>query len=218
MSPNEAALRLRMHWSDFLARAERAPDERSDRMIAFIIERYGEPGRFYHGVHHPVELLDLYEILRSEKPEWFGHGPTDVAKRLALITHDLDKDSEERSAEETRRFALALGLSERIAMRAQVFVNATAYGKVKAAPLDFGACIVRDIDLSPLAASWETFTKNSDELKRESTKDEHETAVRQRSFLEGVLAWPSIYSTMHFRHRLEDRARANITRALQELY
>lgn len=218
MGPNDADIRLRTQWSDFLARAQRTPDERSDLMITFIIERYNEPERFYHGVHHPAELLDLYEILQSEKPDWFGHAPTDIALRLAIIMHDLDKDSEEKSADETRRFALALGFDEKIAARAGALVNATAYGKVRVAPADFGACIIRDIDLSPLAASWETFVRNSDELKRESTKDAYETAVRQRSFLEGVLAWPSIYSTMHFRQRLEDRARANITRALQEIY
>lgn len=217
MGPTEnAEQRLRAQWSEFLARAQREPDGRSDRMITSIIERYSESERFYHGVHHPVELHDLYEILRLEKPDWFGHAPTDIAMRLAIIMHDLDKDSEKHSAEEARRFALALGLDKKVAVRAQAFVNATAYGTVKAPPADFGACIIRDIDLSPLAASWETFVHNSDELKRESSKGAYETTVRQRNFLEGLLAWPSIYSTMHFRQRLEDRARANITRAIQE--
>lgn len=212
--------RFRNHWERFLARFKITSNLRQN-VYTDLHRRYGEKHRRYHGIKHPVLLLDELEIARREMPEWFQNVARDMAIELALWEHDVfyntrAADNEEKSAERAIEHAHDLGISSVVGIRAGLLVLATKHLR---RPEEIAEQIVTDIDLSPLAAPWETFAQDTRDIRQEyaHVSDDAFRAGR-RDFLEGMLKWSSIYSTNYFFMKFEKRAQDNLRRSLRETF
>jgi len=80
------------------------------------------------------------------------------------------------------------------------------------------AKVLVDIDLSILGAEAARF----DEYENQVRAEFHWVPAflfrrKRREILQGFLARPSIYSTTHFKNRLEKKARENLARSLGKL-
>ena len=85
-------------------------------------------------------------------------------------------------------------------------------------PPDIDGKLMVDIDLASLARPAEVFDENTRLIRKEypHVRDE-EFARGRREMLARFLARPRIYYTDLFRDRYEQRARANLSRALAKL-
>lgn len=210
--------RLRRHWNRFLAEFSIFSNKQKS-VFDEIRVQYGEPHRTYHGVRHPVLLLDELQSARRLRPEWFIDIEQDMAIELALWDHDFfydtqARDNEERSAERTVQHAEYLGFPAGVGRRAGELVLAT---KHLGNPAELDAQIVVDIDLSPLAAPWADFAQSSQDIREEYAHvSDLDFRRGRRNFLKGMLERPSIYSTDHFFKRYEAGARWNMKRSLRQ--
>ena len=82
-------------------------------------------------------------------------------------------------------------------------------------PTDPNGGFMVDIDLASLGRPWPSFAKDS-RLLREEQADVPDTTffAAQEVFLQKLIERPFLYRTPFFRSRYEQRARANIARAL----
>lgn len=221
---------LRRHCERFIQRYGIDPGGGAQMFITDVLTSYSEDGRHYHGLEHPSLLWDACEELRAEKPEWFAHEETALAIELSIPLHDFfyrigiekkpgDRSNEEISADAAPRYASLLGLPQIVGLRSKGFILATDYGKFVEPPEDFGACVLRDIDLSLLAADWDEFRRNSADIRLEyPNASEEQFRVGRQAFVRSMLKQRTIYSTAHFRNKCEDTARSNLTRSLYDQF
>ena len=77
------------------------------------------------------------------------------------------------------------------------------------------ACYVVDVDLSSLGMPWESFKKDSDDIRKERISlSDKEFLASQRPFLQALLDRPRIFFTDFYGNLYESHARANIQRQL----
>ena len=211
---------LEMYWVCFLARFKISED-RGEPVFEEIRNHYAESHRSYHGLKHPVLLLDELQTARQRKPEWFIDSKQDAAIELAIWDHDSfydvrAKDNEERSAERAFQHARDLGFSLQVGGRAKKLVLAT---KHIVPPEELAAQIVVDIDLSLLAAPWANFAQDSQNIRREYAHvSDRDFKNGQRDFLTSMLKRPRIYGTDYFHEKFETLARENLERSLREQF
>lgn len=214
--------RFRNHWERFTARFNITSDLRQN-VYTDLHRRYGEKHRTYHGIRHPVLLLDELETAREEMPEWFQDFRQDMAIELALWDHDSyyktrdgDGVNVERSAERTLEHAHDLGISSVVGGRAAQLVLATKHTK---RPEELAAQVVTDIDLSLFAAPWETFVQDTYDIREEySHVSDKDFRNGRKDFLDGMLQWSSIYTTDYFFMKFEARAQDNLRRSRRETF
>ncbi|WP_409970247.1 hypothetical protein [Piscinibacter sp.] len=182
-----------------------------------LLLQYGRWPRRYHDGRHLLACVREAEALRSVAPS-----PDAIA--FALWFHDVvywpwRRDNEARSAVQARDAALRMGLGAEFAGRVHGLVMATAHLAGGApSPDDPATDWVLDIDLGILGTPGVVY-------------DRYERDVRREYFFVTPWAWrkgraavlrhfldqPRIYRTEHFRDRLEEMARHNLTRALARL-
>lgn len=207
---------LRRHWEDF---ASRFSFPFSESYFEFILTKYGEPHRRYHGKEHILFLLDELKAARIVMPERFANPAEDAAMEFALWDHDIFHDprsqtNEEESAAFAVRQVSELGFSGVFARRVQFFIMETKHA---AAPTDPSAQVVVDLDLTPLGIAPAAFNKNSAEIREEyAFVPDEDFRKKQGGFLRALLARPAIYSTPYAGNKYEWRARQNLLRALRE--
>lgn len=174
---------------------------------------YGEPHRHYHTAAHLAECLAHFDSARA-----LAAKPAEV--ELALWFHDAiyrprRADNETKSAEWARTSVLARGLPEAMSERVAALVLATQHA---AKPADADAQLLVDIDLAILGAPPERFSEYEQQIRKEYAWVPGPLYRRERrKALELFAQWPTLYSTEHFRSRLEETARTNLSRALGEL-
>lgn len=213
-------IRLREHWKRFVERFQITSDLRQN-VLAELWRRYGEKHRRYHGIKHPVQLLDELEIARREMPEWFASRDQDIAIELAIWAHDSvydprKRDNEERSSERVLDYAHDLGISAIVGAEAALITLATKHLK---RPIALSAQVVTDIDLSQLAAPWNEFVQNTLEIREEySHLSDQEWRAGRKDFLEGMARWSSIYTTDYFFMKYEARAQENLRRSFCQTF
>lgn len=211
--------RLWAHWGNFLERF--AIPNLHYEVFDEIRSRYEEEHRSYHGLAHPVVLLDELHDLRRARSGLFLDTEEDLAIELAIWDHDLvydaqAKDNENRSADRAFVHAQMLGFHERIGTHARRLVIATKHTDVHK---ELATQIVTDIDLSPLAAAWNVFAQNSLDIRTEYAHVSDDDFKRgRRNFLLGMLERPRIFSTDYYLQKSEAAARANLKRSLREQY
>jgi predicted metal-dependent HD superfamily phosphohydrolase len=212
--------RFRNHWNRFLARFKITSDLRQ-MVYTDLHRRYGEKHRVYHGIKHPVLLLDELEIARAEMPKWFRSREQDLSIELALweqstFYNTRNEGNKEKSAERAIEHAHDLAISPIVGARAAQLVLATKHLK---RPDELAAQIVTDIDLSPLAAPWETFAENTREIRDEYTHvSDEDFRTRREDFLKSMAKWSGIYSTNYFFMKFEPKAQANLLRSYRETF
>ncbi len=178
-----------------------------------LAARFAEPHRRYHTAQHIGECLAHFDSARAlcERPQ---------EVEFALWFHDAiyqprAGDNEEKSAQWARRVMADSGLDAQAQDRVHALIMATCHN---ALPESQDAGVLVDIDLSILGADAARF----DEYENQVRAEYHWVPAflfrrKRREILQGFLARPSIYSTMHFKNQLEKKARENLARALHKL-
>jgi predicted metal-dependent HD superfamily phosphohydrolase len=178
-----------------------------------LVAAYSEPHRHYHTLQHLRECLahfDAAASLAARAPEveaalWFHDAVYDPKR----------DDNEERSAEWAARSLLAAGCDAGVATRVHALVLAT---RGHAPSDDPDTALLLDIDLSILGAAPARFAEYERQVRAEYAHVP-DAAFRagRRDVLAGFLARPRLYLTDAYRGALEERARANLAAALDEL-
>jgi predicted metal-dependent HD superfamily phosphohydrolase len=180
-------------------------------LLRQLIDLYAQPHRAYHNLGHVMECLELAASVRLRLAN-----PPDV--ELALWYHDAvyqprAADNEERSAA-----LAAAGLTSLQPSRVETITALIVATKHQAIPTTQDARFVVDIDLAILGAAPPRFDAYEVSIRREYRWVPGPLFARKRrEVLRGFLGRPSIYSTPYFRSRLEEQARANLTRSLARL-
>lgn len=172
-----------------------------------LTRRYCEPHRRYHGIEHPAHML------------WLGRQLALTDEQVAAVWyHDAvfdprRDDNEERSAALAREQLVALGWN---AKRVELVERIVLDTKPHAPSIEESRAVV-DLDLEPLAETWELFQRNVIHLRVEfGHLDDARFDANRRRFLEAMLGRPRIFSTT-WGARLEARALHNLERSLKEL-
>ncbi|MDO8408037.1 MAG: hypothetical protein Q7S95_02260 [bacterium] len=212
--------RFAIRWNRFLHRFDKRDDE-TPSILDVLVAQYSGPGRYYHGLWHINDGLDLLEEARRDRPEWFADPRIDAAIELAFFEHDVVygaalEDNEKRSGELAQIHAGRLGFDVLTGASAHWYVTATTHKRM--APTREGQ-IVCDIDLAPLAAPWGRFCENTELVRKEyrHVRSDALFAEGRKKFFAAMLdpeIRPVIYQTDYFRERFESRARANMQRVV----
>ena len=174
-----------------------------------LMARYGEPHRKYHTARHLEECFQKLDEVGAERPE----------VELALWFHDAiydtrRQDNEQKSADWARASALQAGVAREAAERVHELIMTTRH---EAIPSGADAELLIDVDLSILGAAPERFDEYERQIREEYGWVPAFVFRRKRAeILEGFLARPSIFSTVHFRSRYERQARDNLARSLKK--
>ncbi|MEY8688494.1 MAG: N-methyl-D-aspartate receptor NMDAR2C subunit [Leptothrix sp. (in: b-proteobacteria)] len=175
-----------------------------------LLAAYGEPHRHYHGLQHLEEC-----IARLDESIHLAARPGEV--EMALWFHDAiydlqGKDNERRSADWACRELAACGAAEPVIRRIDNLIMATCHAAV---PLDPDQQLLVDIDLAILGAPPARFAEYNRQIMAEyAWVPDALYRSKRREVLHGFLSRPFIYSTGHFRARLERQARANLLGAI----
>ena len=143
--------------------------------------------------------------------------PEAAAITIALWFHDAiyelqRHDNEERSAAWAAQALRDAGASEARAEQVRRLVLATRH---QATPQAEDEAWLVDIDLAILGAAPARFAEYEAQIRAEyGFVPEARFRAKRAEILRGFLARPHIFSTAHFRARLEQPARANLERAL----
>ena len=184
-----------------------------EQLHARILDAYREPHRKYHNLQHLQECFQHLLVLGEQ---------ADHAQEieLALWFHDAiyethRKGSEQKSADWARKEILDAGLDPSIAERVHGLIMVTLH---TAAAEGADAQIMIDVDLGILGAETSRFDEYEQQVRAEYKWVPGMLYRRERrKILRSFLDRPTIYCTESFRERYEQRARANISRALSRL-
>lgn len=176
-----------------------------DRLLA----GYAAPGRHYHTLQHLAECLELFERMRH-----LAARPGEAA--LALWFHDAvylpqAKDNEARSADWACAALREAGADDTVEARVRDLIMATAHHDAQ----DGDARLVVDIDLAILGAAPARFAEYEGQVRAEYAFVPPEVFRQKRAeVLARFLARPAIYGTPELRTQLEEQARSNLRRAI----
>ena len=175
-----------------------------------LIASYSESHRAYHSLQHLGECLCAFEAVQA-----LATNPAEV--EAALWFHDAiydthRADNEELSAQWARTALLEGGAPPDAAERVSRLVLATKHAVAPQTPDEF---VLIDIDLAILGGESARFAEYERQIRLEYRfVPEQIFSKKRRAILESFLARPYIYSTLHFRQALEQRARVNLRLAI----
>ncbi len=181
-----------------------------DRAAADIVDRYREPHRCYHTLHHVDEALSVAHDV----------GADDVVV-LAVWFHDVvydatATDSEARSALFARDTLSALGAPPDIVDEvARLVLTTVSHDPVDG---DVRAAQLADADLAVLGAPPERYARYVDDVRSEYAHvDDDAWRAGRAAVLATFLARDRLYHDDRLRDRLEQRARDNLRTELAAL-
>ena len=97
-------------------------------------------------------------------------------------------------------------------------IRATAFHTKHQTSLEFSSHLMLDIDLAGLGQSWEVFSTNSEQIRKEYAHVDDETFIYNRiKFLGALKARPSIYYTEFLKTKYEAIAQSNVDIELKRL-
>ena len=172
---------------------------------------YSEPHRFYHTIDHIDYMLEHGKKLMNRE------------QYLAVLFHDIvydakRKDNEEKSTSIMYKM-LDAGydtMKENSGEAVDTIANIILDTKTHKATRPESE-IVLDLDLLGMSESYETFRKNSDNIRKEfSHLSNDEWSIGRSYFFRELLKRPQIFVTNHF-SQYESDARRNIERELNGL-
>ncbi|MBM3342672.1 MAG: N-methyl-D-aspartate receptor NMDAR2C subunit [Betaproteobacteria bacterium] len=177
---------------------------------AALVKRYAEAQRHYHTAQHIAECLAHFEAANA-----LCEHETQV--EIALWFHDSiyeprAKDNEAQSAAWAAAVMRNAGLSDVAQTRVHELIMATRHD---ALPLKHDEQVLVDIDLSILGADVARFDEYERQVRAEyAWVPGFVFKQKRREVLQGFLEQPSIYSTAHFKDKLEKKARENLARSI----
>lgn len=179
-----------------------------------LARRYGEPGRAYHTLTHIGAMLAVAN-------EFAGTATDPLALRLAIWFHDAIYDAQRTDNEaESARYArgvletAALPPSTLAAVERLILATKTH----EAAPDDPDAALLLDADLAVLGAAPADYDRYAQAIRKEYAwvPDDRYREGRHK-VLNSFLERPRLYHTPALYERLEQAARANLTRESEAL-
>lgn len=193
--------------------APRSADSALAEEYAALTTCYAETHRHYHTARHIAECLAHFDAARALCTR-------EAEVELALWFHDAvyaprAKDNEAQSAAWAVRVMRNAGLAPDAGARVQALILKTCHDALPEAPDE---CVLVDIDLAILGVDTARFDEYERDVHAEyGWVPDFLFKRKRREVLEGFLARPSIYSTAHFRERLEKKARENLARSMLAL-
>jgi predicted metal-dependent HD superfamily phosphohydrolase len=178
-----------------------------------LLRAWDEPQRHYHTLQHLTECLALFDTLRAHAEQ-----PADID--LALWFHDAiydvqGHDNEARSAHWAVQALAAAGVDTARCQRVHDLIMATCHAALPASP---DQALLVDIDLAILGAPAARFAEYTLQISAEYAWVPPDAyAVKRRAVLQGFLDREQIYTTPAVAQRLEQRARANLAKAISSL-
>ena len=184
----------------------------ADDIYKEVNSYYSEPGRYYHTPKHIEHCLTQFDLASAEMEDA-------DAVEIAIWFHDLifDVRANDNELQSARRFVELANASMDADFKARVhdLIMTTAPPRL---PKTTDQKFMLDIDLSSFGLPWEDMLRDSIAVKQESPQlSDAEFFPGQRAFLESLVSRETFYFTEFFRSRIEDRARSNIARYLQNL-
>ncbi len=179
-----------------------------------LARRYAEPGRVYHTLTHIGAMLALVE-------EFADLATDPLALRLAIWFHDAIYDARRTDNEaESARYAAhvlqaaALPPSAVAAVERLILTTKTH----EAAPDDGDAALLLDADLAILGAAFADYDHYAQAIREEyAWVPEDRYQEGRRKVLNSFLERSRLYHTPALFARLEQAARANLTRESEAL-
>ena len=190
-----------------------ATDADLDAAGAYLLQRWAEPQRQYHGVAHLTHVLDVIDRHAALAPH-----PDRV--RVAAWLHDAIYDpralgdaNERDSAEFAAGLLTTLGAPEDVAGEVARLVGLTAGHATDADDPD--GELLCDADLAILAVDEDRYAEYAAAIRREYAHVPDDAFADGRAqVLKALLELPSIYRLPPIRAEWEARARANLEREL----
>jgi predicted metal-dependent HD superfamily phosphohydrolase len=204
---------LRQRWEDLCPRVGAFKNaHESDLTFEMLSTMYGHPPRAYHNLDHIRQCLETYDAVRNLAED------RDCVE-FALWLHDCvffpeRSDNEDRSADAAAMIAGLLGCSPEFTLRVRELIGVTRHHEP---PSRGDPALVADIDLSILGHPWEIY-----DAYRRAIHTEYGWAGQdlfrqgRMAFLQRMLDKPAIFATRYFKQELEEPARENIQRELDE--
>jgi predicted metal-dependent HD superfamily phosphohydrolase len=191
---------LARHWPSHLPSSLREKLEKA----------YGDGSRGYHDLLHLSEVLGHVDELMTDDD------PDREAVQLAAWFHDAvydgQGDDEERSARLAAKSLGAGPLADEVAR----LVRLTATHRP--AEDDHAGQVLCDADLGILAADPSRYASYTAGVRREYAHvSDADFAAGRATVLRDLLAKPTLFHTAVARSRWEERARANVTREIEQL-
>ncbi|REJ76909.1 MAG: N-methyl-D-aspartate receptor NMDAR2C subunit [Acidobacteria bacterium] len=200
---------VQLRWSQSWELLGLAPP---DGVLERLLERHAEDHRHYHDLDHVLDCLEKAVGSRA-------HQRDPAAVDLALWFHDAiydprRGDNEERSAELAERELAPLLPAELVSRIAGLILDT----RHDSAPSSADGAVVVDIDLSILGETPQRFAAYEEAIRAEYEWVPEPLFRRERRrILQSFLERDAIYSTDSFREQYEERARANLERAIARL-
>ena len=176
-------------------------------------ENYSSSNRFYHNLTHLETLLNQLGNVRNEISNW-------EAILFSLYYHDLIYDST-RSDNEEQSAIIAADRMQRIKVPEQVIeecklhIIATKFHKLSEI---MDSNYFTDADLSILGHSWKEYSIYFKDVRKEYLIYSDAIFNEGRSkVLKHFLNMDRIYKTDYFYNHLEQQAKLNISKELDEL-
>lgn len=175
---------------------------------------YGHPPRAYHSWAH---VQEVFRQLASV-PAWQRPREVELAALFHDAVYDARRSDNEAKSAELAADAIARCLSGAgldVAYVRRLIELTARHGKLHAEPLDDDAKHFLDADMAILASEPAVFDAYCDGIAREYG---HVPKLlfdfNRRRFLTRLLESPRIFLSDFFHARLDERARANLRRAL----
>jgi len=178
-----------------------------------LLSSYNEKHHHYHNTQHINAVLKHLEEAKHLSKDY-------DAVEIALWFHDakyniLSSSNELDSAHWARNFLEKNGASEQLIHRVYTLIMATLHDVVAE---DNDETLIVDIDLSILGSEPSMFDRFESTMRKEYRMVPSLVYKKKRkAILSGFLDRENIYSHSYFHQKLEENARLNLSRAIQNL-
>ncbi|UBF28044.1 hypothetical protein K9N68_09205 [Kovacikia minuta CCNUW1] len=179
-------------------------------LLKQLVRAYSAPNRFYHNLSHIQDCLSKFDHINA-----LATDPAEV--ELAIWFHDAiynpkRNDNEQRSAIWAKAAIAQAGLHPGIAERVSDLILATEH-HTEVRGRD--AQVMVDIDLSILGSEENIFWQYDANIRKEYAWVPDPIFKQKRiEILRGFLSRSSIYNLEEYQARFEEKARANLERAI----
>lgn len=210
------AERLRREWQRDI-RSFGCAGSDGDEAFDDLLDRYREPHRRYHDLEHVASVQRWVDALADAERVELDLSAVRLAAWYHDVVHDPGAhDNQARSAMLAAVTLAGLGIPSAVTERCASLIEMTATHQLHGP--DAGAAVLLDADLAVLGGSPARYLRYRESLRAENGHLAEATfAQERREALLSMLDRPSIFNTVTFRAEREPRARANLTRELEDL-
>jgi predicted metal-dependent HD superfamily phosphohydrolase len=180
---------------------------------SFLLDRYGEPTRVYHGVRHLAEVLGHVDTLMGECADATA---VELAAWFHDAVYDVRRDDNEVASARLARSVLANQVPDEQLREVERLVLLTRDHAVSAG--DSNGAVLCDADLAILAGGPTEYADYTGRVRREyGHLPDAEFEVGRAAILRSFLDLPRLFHTSYAAEHWADAAHANLTTELSQL-